>query len=64
MSKISHQVESIRFRSMAFILMIRDSDDSKNCQIVTPIFNANKYESEITQVSNMLAKYLEESQAN
>ncbi len=44
-------------------LMVRDLDRPKNWQIVTQMFNKSKYESDITRVGNMLAKYLEELQA-
>jgi len=70
MSKHGHQANSARFCSAVFAFMVRDFDSSKNCLIVEPVFivepvlnNTSKYESDITRVSDTIAKYLKESSA-
>jgi len=63
MSKHGHQANSARFCSAVFAFMVEDFDGSKNCLIVEPVVDTSKCESDITRVSNMIAKYLEESTA-
>jgi len=61
MSKHGRQADSVRFCSALFSFII--GDRPKNCQMVIPMANARKHKSDITQVSNAVTKYLEESQA-
>lgn len=63
MSKHGHQANSARFCSAVFAFMVGDFDSLKNCLIVEPVVDTNKYESDIIQISDTIDKYLEESPA-